>query len=329
MNRRRAIASALGIAAALFSVAARAQGGTRVHRVAFLGTMSADSETMRRTMASFKEGLADEGFVEGRNYVIDFATEPDVARAPERIRQLLARTPAVLVVMTTPVAQAAAKAARETPILFTSVSDPLESGLVASLAQPGGNVTGVSNMLPELSGKLLELVRELLPDATRITVLWNPDNPAKAIELRALREAASRYKISLHELPARSKEEIEAALAGLGRAGARALVVLAESLTFAHRKRIDELARASRMPVVSNITQHIEAGGLASYTSDGALLNRRLGALAAKILAGAKPATLPVELPTRYVLTVNQKSAKALGIAIPQSVLLRADRVIE
>ena len=291
--------------------------------------MSADAEAMRRTLASFKEGLAGAGFVEGRNYVIDFIAEPNIARAPERIRQLLARTPAVLVVQTTPVAQAAAKAAHETPILFTAVSDPLESGLVASLARPGGNVTGVSSMLPELSGKLLELVRELLPDAARIAVLWNPDNPAKTLELRALRDAASRHRISLHELPARSKEEIEAALAGLGRAGAQALVVLGESLSFAHRKRIDELARASRVPVVSNITQHTEAGGLASYTADGVLLNRRLGALAAKILAGAKPATLPVELPTRFVLTVNQKSAKALGIAIPLTVLLRADRVIE
>jgi putative ABC transport system substrate-binding protein len=329
MNRRRAISDALGIAAALFSVAARAQGGTRVHRVAFLGTMSADAEAMRRTMASFKEGLAGEGFVEGRNYIIDFVAEPDVARASERIRQLLVRTPEVLVVQTTPVAQAAAKATRETPILFTAVSDPLESGLVASLAQPGGNVTGVSTMLPELSGKLLELVKELLPDAARIAVLWNPDNPAKALELRALRDAASRYRISLHELPARSKEEIEAVLAGLGRNGARVLVVLAESLSFAHRKRIDELARASRVPVVSNLTQHTEAGGLASYTADYALLNRRLGALAAKILAGARPAALPVEMPTRFVLTVNQKSAKALGITIPQTVLLRADRVIE
>lgn len=317
------------MAAALFSATARAQAGPRVHRIAFLGTMSADAEVMRVTMARFKEGLASEGFVEGRNYVIDFVTEPDVARAPERIRQLLGRTPAVLVVMTTPVAQAAAKAERETPILFTAVSDPLESGLVASLARPGGNVTGVSNVLPELSGKLVELVRELIPGAARIAVLWNPDNPAKALELRALHDAASRYKVSLHELPARSKEEIEAVLADLGRTGARALVVLGESLSFAHRKRIDELARASRVPVVSNITPHTEAGGLASYTADGAFLNRRLGALAAKILAGAKPAALPVELPTRFVLTVNRKSAKALGIAIPQSVLLRADRVIE
>jgi putative ABC transport system substrate-binding protein len=329
MDRRRAISHALGLVAALFSAAARAQAGARVHRIAFLGTISADAETMRRIMASFKEGLAGEGFVEGRNYAIDFVAEPDVARAPERIRQLLARAPAVLIVMTTPVAQAAAKAARETPILFTSVSDPVESGLVASLARPGGNITGVSTMLPELSGKLVELVRELLPDAARIAVLWNPDNPAKALELRALRDAASRYGIALHEMPARSKEEIEAVLAGLGRAGVRALVILAETLTFAHRTRIDKLAHASRVPVVSNLTQHTEAGGLASYTADGAFLNRRLGALAAKVLAGAKPATLPVELPTRFVLTVNRKTSRALGFAIPQSVLLRADRVIE
>ncbi len=328
MNRRRAL-QALGMAAALFSAPARAQGGTRVHRIAFLGTMSADAEAMRRTMASFREGLADEGFAEGRNYVVDFVAEPDVARAPDRIRQLLVRTPAVLVVMTTPVAQAAVKVARETPVLFTAVSDPIESGLVASLGRPGGNVTGVSSMLPELSGKLLELVGELVPNASRIAVLWNPDNPAKALELRALRDAASRSKIALHELPARSAEEIEAALAALGRTGARALVVLAESLSFAHRKRINELARASRVPVIANLTQHTEAGGLASYTADYAMLNRRLGALAAKILAGATPATLPVELPTRFVLTVNLQSAKALALKIPQSVLLRADRVIE
>ena len=291
--------------------------------------MSADAEAMHLTIASFKEGLAGEGLVEGRNYAIDFVAEPDIALAPERIRQLLSRAPVVLVVQTTPVAQAAAKAARETPILFTAVSDPIESGLVASLARPGGNVTGVSNMLPELSGKLIELVRELQPNATRIAVLWNPDNPAKAIELHALRDAASRSKLVLHELPARSEVEIETALSGLGRAGAQALVVLGESLSIANRKRIDELARASRVPVVSNNTTHTEAGGLASYTADYTLLNRRLGALAAKILAGASPASLPVELPTRFVLAVNRKSAKALGIKIPQSVLLRADRVIE
>jgi putative ABC transport system substrate-binding protein len=329
MNRRRAISGVLGMAAALLSVAARAQGGTRVRRVAFLGTMSADAEAMRRVMVSFKEGLAGEGLVEGRNYIIDFVAEPDLTRASARIQQLLARAPEVLVVQTTPVAQAAAKATRETPILFTAVSDPIESGLVASLRRPGGNVTGVATMLPELSGKLLELIRELLPGVARIAVLWNPDNPAKALELRALHDAASRSRISVHELPARSRQEIEAALAGLGPNGARALVVLAESLSFANRKRIDELARANRIAVVSNLTQHTEAGGLASYTPDYALLNQRLGALAAKILAGAKPAALPVELPTRFVLAVNQKTAKALGLTIPQSLLLRADRVIE
>lgn len=328
MNRREFVAW-LGLGAAIGPICASAQGVGTPRRIAFVGVTPADAEVTRRILSDFREGLAGEGFAEGRKLAIDFIAEADIAKVPERVAELLRRKPEVLVAVTTPVALAAARATRDTPIVFSTVSDPVGSGLVASLARPGGNVTGVSNMLPELSGKLLELVREIIPGVGRVAVLWNPDNPAKAMELRELRAAGPGGKIALQELPARSGQEIERAVSGLGKDGARALVILGETLTFTHRRKIAELALANRMPVISNNTAHTDVGGLASYSPDYRLLNRRLGALAAKILSGAKPADLPVELPTKFELVVNRKTAKVLGLKIPPSILLRADRVIE
>jgi len=328
MDRRRFVAL-IGIGVAHWPLFSSAQGARAPQRIAFVGVSAADAEVTRRILSQFREGLAGEGFAEGRNVAIDFIAEADIAKVPGRVAELLRRKPDVLVAVTTPVAQAAARATRDTPIVFSTVSDPVGSGLVVSLARPGGNVTGVRNMLPELSGKLLELVREIVPRAGRIAVLWNPDNPAKALELRELRAAGQGGKIALQELPARTGQEIERAVSGLGKEGVRALVILAETLTFTHRQKIAELALANRMPVISNNSPHTDAGGLASYSPDYRLLNRRVGALAAKILSGTKPADLPVELPTKFELVINLKTAKSLGLKIPGSILLRADRVIE
>jgi len=237
--------------------------------------------------------------------------------------------PDLVVAITTPVPLAAAKATREVPVVFGTVSDPVASGLVRSLARPGGNVTGVANVLPALSGKLIELVREILPGAKRIAVLWNPDNPAKALELRELEVHARRVGIECARFPARSAGEIEAAVSALDPSKAAALVVLAETLTNANRERIARLALAARMPALFNYTPHVEAGGLAAYSPDYDLQAIRLGELAGRILAGASPAMLPVEQPSRFLLTVNLATAGALGLELPPAVLLRADKVIE
>jgi len=324
ISRRSALAalSALVVAPGVLS-----QANKPLRRVAFLGVLPAPRAV--GMLATFREGLAAEGLADGRDFAIDYTAEPRIDRLPGKVAELLKREPALLVAMTTPAAQAAAKATRQVPVIFAAVSDPVGSGLVASLARPGGNVTGVSTMLPEISGKLLEFVRELVPDVARIAALWNPDNPAKALEIAELRLASRKLRVDLVELPVRSLHEIERELAPGSKETPRVLVILAETLTDENRKRIDELARANGMAVVSNYRSHTEAGGVLSYSADYKSLNRRLGALAAKILKGAKPADLPVELPANFELIVNKNAAKRLGLVIPNSVLLRADAVIE
>jgi putative ABC transport system substrate-binding protein len=280
-------------------------------------------------LTGFRRGLTDEALTEGRDFIIEYSSEPRIEQLPAKIAEVLKRDPVLLVATTTPVAQAAAKATPHLPIVFNTVSDPVGSGLVASLARPGNNVTGVSNMLPELSGKLLDLVRELLPGATPVAVLWNPDNPAKVLEVAELRIAAKKLSVDLAELPVRSLPDIERALEPGQKNMGKVLVILAETLTGVHSKRIDELLQVRRIAVISNHRIHTLAGGLLSYAPDYAALHRRLGGLTAKILKGAKPAEIPVELPTKFEILVNLKTAKMLGLTIPQSILIRADRVIE
>ncbi len=308
-------------------VAAEPEARPRV--IGFFHVIPPDVPSGVTALARFREGLRDHGFREATDYRIDYRWEERIERVPGRMRDLLTGRPDLVVALTTPVALAAAKATREVPILFGTVSDPVASGLVESLARPGGNVTGVANVLPALSGKLIELAREILPGARRIAVLWNPDNPAKALELRELQVHAQRAGIECVLNPVHSAAEINTALSGLGSSKVAALVVLAETLTYVNRERIARLALAGHVPTLFNHAPHVEAGGLAAYSPDYDLQSRRLGELAGRVLAGASPATLPVEQPTRYFLTVNVKTARQLGVELPRAVLLRADRVIE
>jgi ABC-type uncharacterized transport system substrate-binding protein len=325
MNRRGALAV---LAALLVAPAgAVAQTNRTPRRIAFLGVFPASRAGPM--LAQFREGLIGEGLAEGRDFAIEYAGEPRIDRLPARISDLLRQQPELLVAMTTPAAQAATRATQYIPIVFGTVSDPVGSGLVASLARPGGNVTGVSNMLPELSGKLLELAREMLPDVARVAVLWNPDNPAKVLEIAKLRLAAGKFGVELTELRVRSLRDLERALAPGQTDLAKLLLILADTLTDQHRERIAELARASRVVVVSTWAGHTQSGGVLSYSPDYAALNRRLGGLAGRILKGAKPSELPVELPTTFKLVVNRGAAKTLDLVVPQSILIRADQVIE
>ncbi|MEX2198674.1 MAG: ABC transporter substrate-binding protein [Burkholderiales bacterium] len=324
--RRRILAC---VALALLGLGGAAAKEPRQRTIAYFSVLPPQAPSSVTALARFREGLRDHGFTEGADYRIEYRWEERIEKLPGRMRELMSAGPSLVVAITTPVALAAARATRGVPVVFGTVSDPVASGLVDSLARPGGNVTGVANILPALSGKLIELAREILPHARRIAVLWNPDNPAKALELRELERHAQPVGIELALFPVRSAAHIESAVSGLDPGGVAALVVLAETLTNANRERIARLALAARMPTLFNHAPQVEAGGLAAYSPDYDLQTTRLGELAGRILAGASPATLPVEQPTRYLLTVNVKTAKALGIEVPRSILLRAERVIE
>jgi putative ABC transport system substrate-binding protein len=326
LARRRLLALASW---AFVALTAAAQPPARQRRIVFFYVLPLDAPSAVAALARFREGMQAQGFSAGADYVIEYQWEERVDRVPARMRAVIGSGPDLIVAITTPVALAAAKATRKLPIVFGTVSDPVASGLVQSLARPGGNVTGVANVLPALSGKLIELVHEILPGAKRIAALWNPDNPAKAFELRELEAHAQRAGIECTRFPARSAAEIEAAVSALDPSKAAALVVLAETLTHFSRERIARLALAARMPTLFNYAPHVEAGGLAAYSPDYDLQAMRLGELAGRILAGASPATLPVEQPNRFLLTVNLGTARALGLELPTAVLLRADKVIE
>jgi putative ABC transport system substrate-binding protein len=306
-----------------------AQQSARRRRIAYFHVLPPGAPAAQGALARFREGMQAHGFSAGADYELDCAWEERIEEIPARIRALLGTRPDILVALTTPVALAAAKATRAVPVLFGTVSDPVASGLVQSLARPGGNVSGVANMLPALSGKLVELAREILPGARRIAALWNPDNPAKALELRELEAHARRVGIECARFPVRTAAEIDAAVPALEAGGAAALVVLSETLTHANRERIARLALGAHLPTLFNHAPQVEAGGLAAYSPDYDLQSMRLGELAGRVLAGASPATLPVEQPSRFLLTVNLKTARALGLELPRAVLLRADKVIE
>lgn len=308
---------------------ALAQQSAKRRRIAYFYVLPPDAPSAVITLDRFRVGMQTLGWSAGADYEIDYAWEERVDQVPARVQALLRSDPDVVVAITTPVALAVAKATQAVPMVFGTVSDPVEVGLVQSLARPGGNVTGVANILPALSGKLIELARDILPGTRRIAALWNPDNPAKALELRQLEEHAQRAGIECERFPVRSAAEIDRALSTLNASAIAALVVLAETLTHVNRERIARLALAARVPMLSNYAPQVEGGGLAAYSPDYDLQFLRLGELTAKILAGASPATLPVEQPNRFLLTVNLKTARALGLELPRAVLLRADRLIE
>ena len=226
-------------------------------------------------------------------------------------------------------AQAAQQATKVIPIVMTGPADPVADGLVASLARPGGNITGLAIVSHELIGKELELLREVVPKVTRMAVLWNPTNPGNLHQLRAAQAAAAALGVHLQPLQTRSPGEIEGAFAAMTRDRAGALLVLLDSMLLAQRERIAGLAAKNRLPAVYGLRLHVQAGGLMAYGADQLDSSRRVASYVDKILKGAKPADLPVEQPTKFELVINLKTAKALGLTIPPSLLLRADQVIE
>lgn len=318
-------ALALGLLAA--SPAVNAQSAGKVYRIGYLGSGFPASGFHE----AFVAGLRDLGWVEGQNVVIDYRfAESRLERLPGLAVELLGQKADVIVAQPTPAAVAARNATRSIPIVMINVGDPVGLGLAASLARPAGNVTGVAfDVGLETFAKGLELLKETVPGARRVAVLSNPANPAQRLALANLEAAAPSLGLQLSFIEARNPGEIERAFAQIARDRAQALFVAAEATFILHRARLAELALAHKLPAMFGVRENVDAGGLASYGPSLTHNSRRAATFVDKILRGAKPGELPVEQPTKFELVVNLKTAKALGLTIPQSVLLRADAVIE
>jgi putative ABC transport system substrate-binding protein len=279
---------------------------------------------------AFRLGLRDLGWVEGKNISIEYRyAEGRSVRLPDLAADLVRLKVDIIVASATTAALAAQKATRAIPIVVAAGGDPVASGLGESLARPGGNVTGLSTMAQELGGKRLELLKEIVPKLSRVAVLWNPQSTASQLGWKEIQLPARQLGIQLHSLEVRSPNDFDKAFEDATRARAGALFLTGEPVINTNLKRIADVAAKSRLPSISHRSEFADAGGLVTYGPDRADMHRRAATYVDKILKGAKPADLPVEQPTRFELVVNLKTAKALGITIPQFVLFRADRVIE
>lgn len=325
MNRRDTILAlaALGVA----PLAAKAQQAGKVWRI---GLPLIYGDLDNPNVAAFRDELRKLGWVEGKNIVIEYRlAQGKQEQIPDLIAEMVRLKFDLIVTGSTPSAIAAKAATRDIPIVFSMVSDPVASGLVASLARPGGNLTGWSNMLPETSAKLLELLKEIMPNGSRVAVLFDPSNPGKILEIKVLQAAAQRLGLTLRSLQVRGLSDIKAAFSAMTKERPDGLVVLQDAVTGSHREAIAQSVAGIRLPAIYQVSEFVDAGGLMSYGMNMVRQYRRSAVYVDKILKGAKPAELPVEQPTMFELVVNLKAAKTIGLKIPQSVMLRADRVIE
>jgi putative tryptophan/tyrosine transport system substrate-binding protein len=326
--KRRAFITLLG-GAATWPLAARAQqSAAKVPRIGFLGNSTAELEA--HLVGPFRDGLRVLGYEEGRNIAIEYRwAEGKYERFPALIAELVASNVDVIVTAGTPASLAVKTATTSIPLVMIAVGEPVATGLVASLARPGGNITGVTSISPEIEGKRLELLREVAPNISHIAVLWNAASPIQVIQEQETRAAAQVLGMKMLSLGVRTLEEIEDAFAAIVRERPGALLVLADRLFLHHRTLIMEFAAQHRLPGVHAYRELVEAGGLMSYGPSYADMHRRAATYVDKILKGEKPADLPVERPVKFELVINLKAAKALGLDVPWFLQQRADEVIE
>ena len=312
----------------VFSFCVEAQQPTKVHRIGFL--MAGSLATNAALIESFRQNLRELGYIEGQNVAIEYrASEGREDRLPELAAELVRLQIQLIVAWTTPAARAAKNATTTIPIVMIGVGDPVETGLVASLARPSANLTGLTSLSPELSGKRLELLKEVVPSVSRIAIFWNPGNPSNSLQLKEVQAAAQTLTLRIKSLEVTRPDNIERAFATMAREGAGALLVLADSFFLTHRVQLADLAAKNRLPAMYANRQNVEDGGLMSYAPDVPYMWRRLAHYVDKILKGAKPADLPIEQPTKFEFVINLKAAKQIGLTIPPNVLARADKVIK
>ena len=322
--RRREFIALLGGAAAAWPVAGRAQQAKKTPRIGVLWP------NPPATFDFMRQGLKDFGYVEGQNINFEFRwAEGRLDQLPELAAELV-RLQVDVIVTLAPQATLAAKGATQTiPIVFVAMGDPLASGVVASLARPGANLTGTTRMISEMSAKHAELLKEAVPSLAKLAVLWNPTNSSHRPALQAADAAARSLSLQVHPLEVRSPAELDSIFAAIVRERADGVLFIADPIFFIQLKRMVDLVASNRLPAICNFTEFPKLGGLMGYAPSLPDEFRHAASHIDKILKGAKPADLPVEQPTRFQLVINLKTAKALGITMPPQLLARADEVIE
>ena len=331
MIDRRAFIGTLAGAWVAAPLAAAAQQAGRVFRIGILANVPVTGPESAGLWGAFIQGLRELGYVEGQNIRIEsVSSDGNYERLPDLAAELVRLKVDVIVVPAPQNASAAKKVTRTIPIVMASGGDPVAEGLVASLARPGGNITGLSGIVdPEIAGKRLELLKEAVPKVSRMAFLSNPASAISAASLGETKKAARSLKVQLQILEAREPGELERAFVAMSRERVDALLVLNDGMFLIHRTPIALLAAKQGLPTMFGGREYVDAGGLMSYAASGRDNFRRAAIYVDKILKGAKPSDLPIEQPTKFELVINLKTAKALGLTIPQSVLGRADEVIQ
>ncbi len=333
LNRRHAVLAIAALGASIALPAARAQLSSKVFRIGYLGP---SAETAPHLLKAFQDGLAAFGYVDGRNIVVEYRWTnagndmTSEATLLANARELVAAKVDVLVASIDPAIVAARKATGTIPIVMLNVSDPIELGLVESLARPGGNITGLTRLIPELIGKNLQVLLEAVPNVKHVGLLARPASAGDRSTVVKARQAAQARGIALQVVEMQTTD-LESAFAELKRGRAEALLVVGTGggTFFTQRVRLADLALAQRLPTMFGNTENVESGGLMSYSPRSAENYRRAAAFIDRILRGTKPGDIPIEQPTKFELAINMKTAKALKVVIPQSLLLQADRVID
>jgi ABC-type uncharacterized transport system substrate-binding protein len=300
----------------------------KVYRIGVLAPAEAASPTAP-DIAAFRHGLRERGWVEGQNLAIEYRfAEGRFERIPALAAELVRLNVDVIVTEGSEGVQAAQHATQTIPIVMRNVADPVQRGFIASLARPGGNITGLSNASGDMQGKRLELLKETVPTLTRVAILWNPPQPAHAPVLKALEGMAQAVGVQLHPVPVHSPHDFEEAFSAMRAGQAEALIIFGSALHTAHLRRLADLALQSRLPAMAGAREFADSGGFMAYGPSERDMLGRVAYYVDRILKGAKPADLPVEQPTKFELVINFKTAQALGLTIPPTLLFQADEVI-
>jgi len=327
--KRREFITLLGGAAAAWPIGARAQQGERMRRIGVLVPYDNNDPQAKLRLSAVTQALGDLGWIEGRNVRMDVRTGDDINRTRALAQELVGLQPDIIVTGGTPATVAVQRETRMIPIVFANVAAPVASGFVAALNRPGGNITGFANFEPPLAGKWLELLSEIAPGLKRAAIMFNPEIIPASLYVPSFETAARSLKVTPITAPVRSDVEIETAIVALGREPGGGLVAMSDAFMVARRAPIIVAAARNNVPVVYLQSEFVRDGGLLSYGYDRVDIDRHAATYVDRILRGAKPGDLPVQFPARFQMVVNLKTARALGLAVPPSILVQADELIE